>query len=170
MIALRAMTEADLPAMLAIQAQCYGPSMNESRETVLARLQAFPRTAWVAHDGQGACAYLVAYETRLGRVTPLGGRFRRSEHPDSLYLHDLAVSPRAKGRGVGRLLVDQALQQARHAGLAHSCLVSVQDSQPFWRSFGYEPWRGLQAQSQPALQTYGAGACYMARLVPAPSA
>ncbi|WBY03154.1 GNAT family N-acetyltransferase [Ramlibacter tataouinensis] len=165
MISTRAMTEADLGAVLAIQAECYGPAMNETRETVLARLRAFPHTAWVAHDTQGACAYLVAYESRLGRVTALGGDFRRSERADSLYLHDLAVSPRAKGRGAGRLLVEQALQQARHAGLAHSCLVSVQDSQAFWRSFGYEPRLELPAESQPALQTYGPGACYMARAI-----
>ena len=164
------MTERDLDAVLAVQAECYGPAMNESRETVFARLRAFSHTAWMAQGEQGACAYLVAYESRVGRVTPLGGVFQRSESVDSLYLHDLAVSPRLKGQGVGRRLVEHALQQARQAGLPYSSLVSVQDSQAFWGSFGYEPWIELHPESQGALLSYGANACYMVRALDAAQA
>jgi hypothetical protein len=54
-----------------------------------------------------------------------------------LYLHDLAVAPRAHGCGLGRRLVQAMLARIARSGLAHSALVSVQASRRFWESFGY---------------------------------
>ena len=97
------MAEADMDAVLAVQAACYPPAMREAADVVRARLRASPDTVFVARDAQGVCAYLFAYPSRLGKVTPLGGRFSLPETPDTLYLHDLAVAPRAAGQGVARL-------------------------------------------------------------------
>ncbi len=111
----------------------------------------------VARDAQGVCAYLFAYPSRLGKVTPLGGHFALPDAPDTLYLHDLAVAPRAAGQGVARRLVDALL--ARAGGLRHSALVSVQDTRRFWESLGYLPAAGDAA----ALATYPQDALYMAK-------
>jgi len=77
--------------------------------------------------------------------------------PDTLYLHDLAVAPRAAGQGVARRLVGAML--ARAGGLRHSALVSVQDSRPFWESLGY----AVAAGDPGALATYPADALYMTK-------
>ncbi len=151
------MAEADLDAVLAVQAACYPPAMQEAADVVRARLRASPDTVLVARDADGICAYLFAYPSRLGKVTPLGGHFTLPDTPDTLYLHDLAVAPRAGGQGVARRLVDTLL--ARAAGLRHSALVSVQDSRRFWESLGY----AAAAGDDVALATYPAGALYMAR-------
>ena len=151
------MAEADLDGVLAVQAACYPPAMQEAADVVRARLRASPDTVLVARDADGVCAYLFAYPSRLGKVTPLGGAFAVPDAPDTLYLHDLAVAPRAAGQGVARRLVDAML--ARAGGLRHSALVSVQDSRRFWESLGYLPAAGDPA----ALATYPAGALYMAK-------
>ncbi|MCS0613517.1 GNAT family N-acetyltransferase [Massilia kyonggiensis] len=151
------MTEADLDAVLAVQAACYPPAMQEAADVVRARLHASPHTVLVARDAQGVCAYLFAYPSRLGKVTPLGGEFALPDAPDTLYLHDLAVAPRAAGQGVARRLVDAML--ARAGGLRHSALVSVQDSRRFWESLGYAAAAGDAA----ALATYPADALYMVK-------
>jgi predicted N-acetyltransferase YhbS len=149
------MAEADLAAVLAVQAACYPPAMQEAADVVLARLRASADTVLVARDAAGVCAYLFAYPSRLGNVTPLGGAFALPAQPDTLYLHDLAVAPRAAGQGVARRLVDAVL--ARAAGLRHSALVSVQDSRRFWESLGYAAAAGDPA----ALATYPHDALYM---------
>jgi predicted N-acetyltransferase YhbS len=151
------MAEADLRAVLAVQAACYPPAMQEGADVVRARLRASPDTVLVARDGDGVCAYLFAYPSRLGKVTPLGGGFSVPATPDTLYLHDLAVAPRAAGQGVARRLVDAML--ARAGGLRHSALVSVQDSRRFWESLGYLPAAGDAA----ALATYPDDALYMTK-------
>jgi predicted N-acetyltransferase YhbS len=155
------MAAADLEAVLAVQAACYPPAMQEAADVVLARLRASPDTVLVARDAAGVCGYLFAYPSRLGKVTPLGGRFTVAAQPDTLYLHDVAVAPRAAGQGVARRLVAALL--ARAGGLRHSALVSVQDSRAFWERLGYAEATGDAA----ALATYPAGALYMARALSA---
>ena len=156
---LQPMAEDDLAAVLAVQAACYPPAMQEAADVVLARLRASPDTVLVARDADGVCAYLFAYPSRLGKVTPLGGAFALPPVPDTLYLHDVAVAPRAAGRGLARGLVARLLERAALRGLVHAALVSVQDSRRFWESAGFACASGDAA----ALATYPADAVYMAR-------
>ena len=153
------MAEADLDAVLAVQAACYPPAMQEAADVVRGRLCASADTVLVARDADGICAYLFAYPSRLGKVTPLGGGFALPLEPDTLYLHDLAVAPRAAGQGLARRLVARLLSHAAVRGLAHSALVSVQDSRRFWESAGYARAPG----DADALATYPPDALYMAR-------
>jgi len=153
------MAEADLDAVLAVQAACYPPAMQEAADVVRARLRASPGTVLVARDDDGVCAYLFAYPSRLGKVTPLGGAFAVSTEPDTLYLHDLAVAPRAAGQGVARRLVARLHEDAAGRGLRHAALVSVQDSLAFWESLGYVAAAGDDA----ALATYPGAAHYMTK-------
>lgn len=99
---IRLMTEQDLPAMLAVQAACYPPAMQEPAAIVLARLRAASGTTLVADGADGVCAYVFAYPSRLGAVTPLGARFAPAPDADTLYIHDLAVAPSALGQGLAR--------------------------------------------------------------------
>ncbi|WP_115766709.1 GNAT family N-acetyltransferase [Massilia oculi] len=88
-----------------------------------------------------------------------GGAVRDRPDADTLYLHDLAVDPRALGRGLARALVEHLLDLGRGLDLPHAALVSVQDSTRFWNGFGFE----ARATSDAGLFTYPPGAVYMAR-------
>jgi len=153
----------DLDAVLAVQAACYPPSMQEAAGVVLARLAVAPNTCLVAVDAGGICGYLFAYPSLLGVVTPLGAAFEPASQPDTLYLHDLAVAPRAHGCGLARRLVTQLLAQASRQGIAASSLVSVQETATFWASLGYRPADVDCPQSRVALATYPGAARYMTR-------
>ncbi|MDN4039474.1 GNAT family N-acetyltransferase [Massilia sp. YIM B02443] len=152
---------ADLDAVMAVQAACYPPSMQEPRAVVRARLLAAASSCAVAFDGDGVCGYLFAYPSRLGAVTDLGAPFAPPPQPDTLYLHDLSVAPRAHGRGLARALVEHLLATGRAQGLRHAALVSVQDSERFWTGFGFRPSRAAGADA--GLATYPGAAVYMAR-------
>lgn len=158
-IHIRPMLSADLDAVLRVQAACYPPAMQEAAAVVKARLDAAGATCLVASDADGACGYLFAYPSRLGRVTDLGAPFAPSPDADTLYLHDLAVDARALGRGLARALVERLLDLGRGLGLSHAALVSVQDSTRFWSGLGF----AARATADAGLLTYPADAVYMAR-------
>ena len=94
----------DLPALMAVQRAAYGDGFMESTE-VFARRLASPVNCSLALLLDGAlCAYLAAYQSVQGKVTPLHGDFEPpvGTAPDTLYLHDMAVpAPVGAGRGAG---------------------------------------------------------------------
>lgn len=166
-IQIRPMGEDQLAAVLAVQAACYPPAMQEPAAVVLARLRAAPATTLVACAGDAVCAYLFAYPSLLGRVTALDAPFMPAARPDTLYLHDLAVAPRALGRGLARRLAQQLLDAAAGEGLRHAALVSVQDTRRFWEGLGFEADAGRAPCA--ALATYPGDALYMTRRLAASS-
>lgn len=153
----------DVPSLLRLQAECYSSKLLEDESTIRARLRLSPDSAWVAEDEGGLCAYLVTYRSVVGKVTPLGGPFDPMKEADCLYLHDLAVSSRCKGQGIGQALVQFACQTAVEEGFAYSALVSVQGSQAFWNRLGYHLWDGLEPAQLANLKTYEGPSAYMVR-------
>ena len=105
----------------------------------------------------------MAYRSLVGKVTPLGGAFEVAADSGALYLHDLAVARRARGRGVAQALVGAASEQARSEGLAHSSLVCVQDSREFWQKHGYVIVGVADPRQSSHLASYGERALYMVK-------
>ncbi|CAN5869041.1 GNAT family N-acetyltransferase [soil metagenome] len=157
---LRKMCLADIDAVYAVQAAAYVDDMVEALSLLQARWLSAPDTAWVAYDTQGVCAYLVAYPSLHGKITALGSRFVVPEQPDCLYLHDLAVAPRAHGQQLGSRLVRQALQHAASARYPYSALVAVQNSQAFWKKCGYTEHQTVSQDQLSCLRSYAGDATY----------
>jgi GNAT superfamily N-acetyltransferase len=81
---------------------------------------------------------------------------QRAEHG---FLHDLAVSPRARGMGVGRALFGKVRTWSRRAGHRALALVALADAVAYWRGLGFA------AEPLALPDGYGAGAVFM-RCVP----
>jgi len=160
----------DLEAVLQVQAACYPPAMQEAAAVLLDRIRVAGATCVVAEDKSGICGYLFAYPSRMGKVTPLGAGFSPAPDADTLYLHDLALAPRALGRGLARRLVNGLLAQAQTRGMAWSALVSVQDTAGFWSALGYRLADDRDPQARAALATYPGSARYMVKPLTAPGA
>ena len=165
------MQPADLEAVMAVQQAAYGPHYLEPAEVLAQRLALAPDTAGVV-EGPGVDparalprAYLVAYRSVLGAITPLHAAFEPTSRPDTLYLHDLAVHPAAAGAGLGSRLVGHALAQAGAEGLGFAALVAVQGSQAFWARQGFKPAQPLPG-SAALLAGYGPEASYQTRRLP----
>lgn len=158
---VRPMRQHDLAAIMQIQAQCYPPSMQEGEEVVLSRMRVAGDTSFVASDMGLVRAYVFGYPSLMGKATPLGNRFTVPANPDTLYIHDLSVSPAASGQGLARALIDSIVGCARERRLSNLALVSVQDSQAFWERLGFEVEHAPGREMRAALATYPGSAVYM---------
>lgn len=161
---LRPLHANDLPALLRIQLACYGHEFIEGAE-VYARRLASPLNCSLVCEWEGRiCAYLAAYRSQQGKVTPLHGDFAVAHGaPDTLYLHDMAVLPSLAGRGLARALLERMWAIGSAARLHRSALVSVQDSQAYWARQGYTSQPLHDAVERSRLASYGDGAVYMVR-------
>lgn len=166
---LRPLGVADVDQVLRIQAACYGAALVEGRAVFQRRLAAPHHCSWgAAADGAGLAAYLAAYWSQPGKLTPLHGEFAapQAQATPVLYLHDMAVAPTAAGQGLARRLLEAAWAQARARGVRHAALVSVQDSQTYWLRQGFAVAPVADALQAAHLASYGPGAVYMQRVLP----
>ena len=162
---VRSLQPDDLPALMAVQRAAYGDGFMESTE-VFARRLASPVNCSLALLLDGAlCAYLAAYQSVQGKVTPLHGDFEPpvGTAPDTLYLHDMAVLPALAGQGLARALLAPLWRGAVTRGLTRSALVAVQGSRGYWERHGYAVHALRNALQRQHLAAYGEGAVYMLR-------
>lgn len=159
----RPLTLQDLPDLLAVQRACYGAGYIESASVYARRLASPAQCSWVIEQAGRICAYLAAYGSAQGKVTPLHGDFEAADSPDTLYLHDMAVLPEFSGQGLAQALLALLWRSAVARGLTRSALVAVQGSQGFWERRGYAvaPLQDLEQRRR--LAAYGQGAVYMLR-------
>lgn len=160
---VRPLALSDLPALLAVQLACYGEGFVESGEVFARRLASAANCSLVLERAGVVCAYLAAYRSVQGKVTPLHGDFEAVPQPDTLYLHDMAVLPACAGQGLAHALLQPMWDAARSRGLQHSALVSVQGSQSYWERQGYAVQPLADAVQRARLDRYGDGAVYMVR-------
>lgn len=159
----RAMQFRDLVDVIRIQAEAYADEILETDEVIYARFAQTPDTSWVVERAGVICGYLVGYQSALGEVTAWGSEFMHKPKSTALYLHDLAISKSALGCGLGPILVNHALAEARQRELRAAALVSVQDSKSFWRKLGFDECLGLDESQQLNLASYSSPAIYMTR-------
>lgn len=161
---IRPLTPADLAAVLHVQTVCYGADFLESSEVFTRRLAcAHQCSLGVVREGEAALqAYLLAYWSNPGKVTPLDGDFAAPHEAEPvLYLHDMSVLPAVSGQGLARRLVRALFDEARARGVREAALVSVQGSQDYWARLGFVVQPLADAAQQANLASYGAGAVYM---------
>ncbi|MCA9543945.1 MAG: ribosomal protein S18-alanine N-acetyltransferase [Myxococcales bacterium] len=118
---MRPMADADVPAVLRIEATWRGPRRADDFRALLTD----PR-AWcqVAVGPQGVLGYLIAHDADV-----------------EVELHDVAVDPAARRSGAGRALVTALLTWAGTRGVAQVFLEVRQGNEPaqgLYRSLGFE--------------------------------
>lgn len=159
------MSAADLPCVMAIQAEAYAAAdfAPEQPAVFRDRMALAPGLCLVACDAAGAVlGYLLSHPWLEAAPPALHSALGRLPAAASCwYLHDCAVAARAHGQGMAGVLYAQALAQARAQGLVQGALVAVGGAAGYWRRLGYEA-RDLGA-GQSKLAAYGPGAAYMVR-------
>jgi GNAT superfamily N-acetyltransferase len=163
-IVLRPMAAFDLPAVLAVQSQCYGDALLESSEALASRLALSPETCWVAALPDGSlAAYLFTHAWPEDALPPLDGVLARDWSDDKTltwFVHDMAVAPGGRGTGIAQRLYAASRDAALAAGLRSSRLIAVQSASAWWRRLGYAPI--VAGKHMEKLADYGDDAVLMA--------
>lgn len=138
MIHLRLLTISDLPEVLRVQRGAYHEVFHEPSGTFTKKLSLFPPGALGCFDDGALGAYLFCHPWVAGEIVSLKAiSLELPERPTCLYIHDLAVAPGYRGRGLAALLADEAFELARTLRLPACALVSVQGSETFWERLGF---------------------------------
>ncbi|WP_260926881.1 GNAT family N-acetyltransferase [Novosphingobium sp. 9] len=161
-ITIRPLTLDDLPAALAIQQVAYPAFLVEPAEAFASRLTLPASYCLAAERDDTLIAYLLAHGWQDSAPPLVGAVLTTEGTAEVLFLHDLAVSQAARGSGIGRRLVEQALAMAARDGLPRAQLIAVEGAAPYWRALGFAEGAMSQALAD-KVRGYGASARWMER-------
>lgn len=149
----RAMAPGDLDYVLDLAGRLY-PNHPESRSSFETKLRAAPDACFVAELDGRPVGYCVALRATCGRPPKLDEVSYVAQAPLGLHLHDIALEPSVRGRG---LVADALVRLARLAGVSTLSLVAVEGAQALWRRHGFAE----AAIDEAVRATYGQHAVYM---------
>lgn len=160
----RPMAAGDLRAVETI-GEAVHSAYPEDPEVFAERLALFPLGCHVLQGGSWVAGYVISHPWRRHAVPALNARLGALPQPAGCYyIHDLAVLPQARGRGVARRVVRALSVMGFSLGLPELALVAVGGSAGFWQK------QGFVAQDLPGLAeklaSYDEGARYMLRTPP----
>jgi GNAT superfamily N-acetyltransferase len=114
-------------------------------------LKAFPAGANFLVVGKKIVGYLFFHPWFSGRAKELNNKsFSLTGKEDCLYLHDLAVLPEARGKGITKTALDYFDSVAKQLGFSQQFLVAVQGSKEFWESNGFSTIKEISYGNQTA--------------------
>jgi GNAT superfamily N-acetyltransferase len=159
--AWRPLTVGDVCHLIRIADEVH-PDLPEREQVFAERIQLFPAGCLaLVDDGGELCGYAISHpinqhsppalDSLLGRLAPSA---------DQYYIHDLAILPSHRGRGLAAQCVMQLFEVAKP--FATICLVSVYGTAGFWGRLGFIAEPVEEALSE-KIAAYGQDALYMVR-------
>ena len=146
--------------VLRIQKTAYADDFLEDAHSFIAKIAASPGISCAAWRDDVMVGYLIAVpmttDEGLGFNT---SRISTVSIADArvVYIHDVAVDPEVRGRGVADLMLGRLEGVVAGSAVSEWRLVSVQESQGFWEN------RGFVVSPEPPPIGYGPEAVLMTR-------
>ncbi|WP_028773248.1 GNAT family N-acetyltransferase [Shewanella waksmanii] len=155
---IRFIENADWPAIMDIQAASYPSIEPESLTVMQNKAELGPQTSFVAEHHGKIIGYCLAHPWLFGTPPALAQQLSPCSQPDTLYLHDMALAPLARGQGLGQAFFHQLLQQCQQLQLGSISLVAIAGASSYWSTMGCEI-----CPIDKDLSSYTTDACYMVR-------
>ncbi|ABV86242.1 GNAT family N-acetyltransferase [Shewanella pealeana] len=153
---IRPIQASDWPHILEIQLECYPQIEPESLSVLQSKWQASPDTCFVIESQSVVIGYCLAHPWLKDSPPSLEQVLANIDSPDTLYLHDIALSSLSQGKGAGRQVLTALMNLALSKGYPSISLVAVQGAHHYWAKQGFEI-----KKIDKDLSGYTDDACYM---------
>ncbi|KAI1092479.1 acyl-CoA N-acyltransferase [Rostrohypoxylon terebratum] len=166
----REMSVDDIDGLLLV-ADMVHSGLPESREVFTERVKLFPEGCLVLVDlveSDKVCGYSISHPIRHQEPPALNTMLGEiASDADQYYIHDIAVLPEFRGKGLAAECIDKLLAVADR--YKTTSLVSVYGTSPFWGRYGFVP-EPVGAALLEKLRQYGEDAVYLSRTNSPPAA
>ena len=153
---LRQIQPLDWENILAIQLECYPQIEPESLDVLQSKWHASPESCFVIEAQSQVIGYCLAHPWTLDIPPSLEQVLLDISHANTLYLHDIALSSKAQGKGAGRRVLSKLVYFAASHNYPTISLVAVQGAHRYWAKQGFK-----SKDIDKDLSSYTKDACYM---------
>lgn len=156
----------DVEAVINLHQEIFTPDVQESATVLKNRIEIFGKDFFVAIKDTELLGYVMCFPWG-DKSTPVNNEIFPAALPrgECFYIHDIVVSPMARGFGVSKKLLKEVERKASEKGLSKMTLVSVEQSGEFWDKNGYQEVLLTQEEKFSLLSSYGNNARFMQKLI-----
>jgi len=156
----RKMSISDIATLLRVADEIH-PDLPEGGHVFTERTKLFPDGCLVLVEDGKVCGYAISHPIHHGKPPALDSLLGEiGPDANQYYIHDVAIIPRLRGRGLAAECIRKLLEIAE--SYPTTCLVSVYRTAPFWGRFGFVP-EIVDADLAEKLRGYGNDATYLSR-------
>jgi len=131
-------SEKSWDGILRIQEEAYTDLPPEDVNILKSKWLSSPDTCSIYSSNEDTIlAYLLAHPWANDSPPILNEEVPINNRASNLYLHDLALSNEARGKGIAKALVENLVSNAKQQGFIKVLLVAVQESHFFWAKYGF---------------------------------
>lgn len=135
------------PQIKEIQEAAYQSELAENIDILKVKAKVSPETCFVCLNDENQVLGYVLTHPWEGECPPCINQdiSKRKElvsvnEASTLYVHDLATSPKARGAGIAQALIQHLLKQTESMNNINKIsLVAVQGMSSFWSKYGFKP-------------------------------
>ena len=140
------------------------PDLPESDEVFAERVELSPEGCLGLIEGKGKnelCGYVISHPIKHHQPPALNSLLGKiASDADQYYIHDLAILPKVRGRGLAQECINKISAIAKR--YPTTCLISVYGMELFWSRFGFVPVQ-IDEVLEKRLRDYGDDAVYLER-------
>lgn len=137
MMTLRSIQPSDWPYILDIQIECYPQIEPESLEVLQSKWLTSPESCFALTSEGSVIGYCLAHPWHIDMPPSLEQVLGTIDQANTLYLHDIALSAKAQGKGLGSLALKALIEFAETNNLNTISLVAVQGAHHYWGKQGF---------------------------------
>lgn len=139
-ISIKLLPLSDISKVMQLQKEVYFAIEPETERVMQRKIELSPSGCFGAWCNGELAGYILSHPWNSSEACPQLGQYLDSlpNEPNSWYIHDLAISSKFRGYGVGRCLVNSVFEIAQENGFSTIQLVAIQGSSNFWERFGFK--------------------------------
>ncbi len=142
---IKPISENSWPEISKIEEEAYTEIPPESAPVLKSKWLASPATCSVYTDNKNEIlGYLLSHPWENETPPKLYQKTAINNKSCNLFLHDLAVSRSARGKGIAHYLVEHLIKEAKRLNFKKIVLVAVQGSGDFWAKYGFKEIQGRE--------------------------
>lgn len=157
---IRVITDGDWDQIIQLQESAYTDLEAEPVNVLRSKWVASPELCFVCEKDEKIAAYLLAHSWNSQEPPHLFEELPKQSDGSVLFVHDVVVAKPYSGMGLASDLIQHLFSKVTPDQFESALLVAVQNSQSFWKQFGFNPLLDRKADN-----SYGENAVLMNRSV-----
>ncbi|WP_417463938.1 GNAT family N-acetyltransferase [Kordiimonas sp.] len=155
----RQMTADDMRAVIELAAEIH-LDHPEDDDVIIERPTFFPEGCFVLQAEDAILGYTLVHPAEFEKPPALNALIGTApQGTDTLHIHDIALSPKARGTGASGDALKLIKEKGKHAGYKRISIVAVNGTEPFWQKHGFEHHTSPKLEEK--LASYDGTASYM---------